>query len=279
MKCIFPAILFALFLSNTLAGQGRAPAPKYNIPDLNKRATLLVRPTLPDLVMMEELDGKTISVRIVVDQSGNALSARAPITYSPTVRLAAEQAALESKFEPLVVKGKAERYFGSLQYSFVYDRMDWFAFGTALESVHSFDNLSVAPVAARLTIRWAEEKTKLADIDTLKDVNERIKAIAGMIAHFKSKLGTRESWLFSAGVVVRNATFWSMVGGRIDRNELQTAIAKIVSITKNIPPDIPGEFVENLKSISGYKIDPEMSEEDLRKAIFELQMKVRNYPQ
>lgn len=278
MKNSLVSLALVLFLAAISAAQGREKPPKYNIPDLNKRATLFVKPSLPDSLLMEELDGKTIPVRIVVDRNGNAESVNVPIGYSELVRTAVEQAARDSKFEPYIIKGKAERYIGHLQYSFAYEKMDWFAFGTALESVHNFDNLSVSPVAAKLTVRWADEKAKLQAIDDLKDIDERIKTIASMIAHFRSKLSGKEQWLFSTAVVVRNATFWGMVGGRIDRAELQSALEKIAAVTENAPPEIPQEFVDALKLMSQYKVTPELSEQKLRQEIMKLSMNLRNYP-
>jgi hypothetical protein len=137
-------VLVVCFAASAVAQTAPAP-PKFGVPDINKRATLLVKPAVSDALLFGELDGKTIVVKTVVDASGNVESATAPIGFSEEARAAAELAARESKFEPLIVKGKAERYTGTLQYSFAYDKMDWWAFGTMLESVHNFDNISVAP--------------------------------------------------------------------------------------------------------------------------------------
>lgn len=263
-----------------VAGVAQAPpeAPKYSVPDLQKRATLFIKPAVPDVLLMDELDGKTIVVRVLVDASGNVEVANATLGFSEQARLAAEQAARESKFEPLVVRGKAERYAGTLNYSFAYEKMDWWAFGTMLESVHNFDNISVAPVADKLTIRWAEEKSQLAAIDRVKDIDERIKTIASMIAHFRSKLTGRDRWLFSAAVAVRNVTFWPMAMEKIDRVALQNGLAAISTLTNDAPPAIPAEFVDAIRQMAAYKIDPTMDESKLRDEIMKFSMGLRNYP-
>lgn len=280
MKDILVPLALVILLAATASSQEQKQTkpPKFQIPDLNKRTTLFIKPSLPDSLLMEELDGKTISVKIVVDRDGNSESVSVPIGYSELVATAVEQAARDTKFEPFVIKGKAERYFGHLQYSFAYEKMDWFAFGTALESVHNFDNISVSPVAAKLTVRWADEKAKLEAIDKLKDIDQRIKTIASMIGHFRSKLSGKEQWLFSVGVVVRNATFWGMVGGKIERKELQPALEKVETVTGNAPPEIPQEFVDALKQMSKYKVDMAMGERELRQEITKLAMSLRNYP-
>lgn len=277
MRRLVPSLLAMLF---TVASFGQKPdtPPRYNIPDLNKRATVLITPTVSDKVLFNELDGKTISLRVVVDSDGNVESVVPPAGFSEEARTASEHAARESKFQPLVVNGKAERYFGHLLYSFAYEKMDWFAFGTALESVHNFDNISVGPVAAKLTVRWAEEKARLEAIDSLKDINERIRTIAGMIDHFESKLSGRNKWLFKTAVVVRNATFWGMVGGRIDRPKLQSALGKISEVLIDIPPQMPEEFLTALRTLAEYKVDAEMGERELRQEIAKLQSGLRYYP-
>lgn len=278
MKNGIVSVTLLLVLAAATTGQKAPIPPKYQIPDLNKRSTLFIKPSLPDSLLMEELDGKTISVRIVVDTNGNAESVNVPIGYSDLVRTAVEQAARDSKFEPFAVKGKPEKYFGHLQYSFAYEKMDWFAFGTALESVHNFDNISVSPVAAKLTVRWAEEKEKLEAIDALKDVNERIKTIAAMIGHFGNKLSGKDRWLFKTAVVVRNATFWGMVGGPIDRDNLRTALKNIASVAENVPAEIPRVFVDDLKKMSEFTFDPAIGERELRRELAKLSMHLRNYP-
>jgi hypothetical protein len=278
MKNGLATFAFLMAFASVTMGQKAPTPPKYQIPDLNKRATLFVEPSLPDSLLMEELDGKTVSIRVVVDTDGNAEFVNVPIGYSELVRTAVEQAARDSKFEPFSVKGKRERYFGHLQYSFAYEKMDWFAFGTALESVHNFDNISVSPVAAKLTVRWADEKARLEAIDKLKDIDERIKTIAAMIGHFGTKLSGKDQWLFKTAVVVRNATFWGMVGGPIERESLRKALKDIDRVTKDVPADIPQEFIENLKKISEFTFDPAIGERELRQELMKLSMSLRNYP-
>lgn len=203
MKYSLLPLAAVLFLTVLSVAQ-ESDKPKYSIPDLNKRTTLLVKPSLPDSLLMEELDGKTISVQVVVDVDGNAQSVSVPIGYSELVRTAVETAARDTKFEPYLINGRRERYFGHLQYSFAYEKMDWFAFGTALESVHNFDNLSVSPVAAKLTVRWSDEKARLEAIDRLTDIDKRIETIAQMISHFRSKLSGKDQWLFNVAVSQRD---------------------------------------------------------------------------
>lgn len=263
----FAAIAFA---------QSPTKPPGFSVPDINKRATSLVKPAVPDALLFGELDGRSIMVKVVVDAAGNVESAKATMEFSEEARGLAEQAARESKFEPFLVNGKPERHTGMLYYSFAYEKMDWWGFGTMLASVHNFDNLSVAPVVEKLTVRWAEEKVRLAEVDTYRDVNERIKALGWTIGHFRSKLTGKDQWLFNAAIAVRNVTFWTLAQEGTNREELQAALLAIKPIVESAPPEIPREFVGALKRLSEYKVDPAMEEEQLRRGLMRLALDLRN---
>src|SRR5687767_1319656 len=182
---------FLFFLSLLVLSAVAAPAqepPKFSVPDLNARATFLAKPTYPDDPALLVADGTTIILKVVVDASGNVRSAQCSSTCPPLLEGAFEKAALESKFAPLIVTGEAVIYEGTLLYPIAFEKIDWYMFGAALESVHSFDNISVEPVAAKLTGQWADERSRLRAVDSEKDINLRIKTLVEMIDHFRRKL-------------------------------------------------------------------------------------------
>ena len=78
---------------------------------------------------------------------------------------AAELAAMTSKFKPLEINGRAVRYDGILLYSFVVNHVNWYGFGTALESTRQFDNISFGPAAQILSNDFAKEKARLVALD------------------------------------------------------------------------------------------------------------------
>ncbi len=279
MKRILICLALVLLISSTLCGQGAKERKRFRVPDINGRATLLVKPVYTDSEAVLEADGKTLGLKVVVDTNGNVISATCSTACPAGLRNALERAAMESKFSPLIVGGELVSYEGLLLYSIAVERMDWFKFGTALESVHNFDNISAAPVAAQLTNQWGEEKARLLAIDSEKDVNVRIRTIAEIIDHFKKKLDVKEGWIFSSAVAVRNITFWLQTDSAIDRAALQEGFARISKVAKTAPAEIPREFVDGLILVSEFKIDPEMSDRDLRKEIFKLSAStLRNYP-
>lgn len=271
------AALLMMISSYVVLGQSPERKPRPRVPDINGRATLIVKPEYTSAAALDA-DSSTLPLKVVVDVNGNVISAQCSLDTPSSLKAATEAAAMASKFAPLILNGQAVEYEGILLYSIAIARVNWFRFGTALASAHNFDNISVAPVAAGLTNEYAEERARLNDIDNEKNVNERIKKIGAEIGHFKKKLKGKEQWIFSTAVAVRNATFWTMAGERINRTELQTALAKISTAVDSAPAEIPKEFVDALKEIAAYKIDPEIDERKLRQDIFKLQAKLDSPP-
>ena len=274
-KCLLP-ITIVFLLAASVHGQEAKPKSRYKVPDINAMATLLVKPEF-DGVAAFDADGTTLVVKVAVDTEGNAISAQCSATCPASLKAAAEHAALNSKYAPLIVRGVAIEYEETLMYSVAYERMDWFNFGTAIESTHIFDNITLAPMAAQLTNRWADEKARLLAIDREKDINKRIAAIEQMIAHFKAQLKGKDNWLFSAGAAMRNVTFW-LHTGPIEKDELQAAITRIAAVADAAPPEVPKEFVTVLKEISEHKVNTELTDRELRQEIAKLASKLRNYP-
>jgi protein TonB len=60
----------------------------------------------------------TVSVKIVIDESGNVISAEA-VSGHPLLRAAAVAAAREAQFAPTVYNGSAVKVSGVLTYNFV----------------------------------------------------------------------------------------------------------------------------------------------------------------
>jgi TonB family protein len=100
-----------------------SPEPKPSptqLPDagiLNSRAINLPKPTYPTAARQEGASGPVI-VKVVIDENGNVVSAKA-IRGHPLLRSAAEAAAIQSKFTPFSLEGKTTKASGIILYSFV----------------------------------------------------------------------------------------------------------------------------------------------------------------
>jgi hypothetical protein len=250
---------------------------EYSVADLNGRATLLIRPTLPGDVMISR-DGTTATLKVYVDENGSVLSAKCSLRCPVDVAPAAEAAASASKFRPLIIDGMAVKYSGFLLYTIAVQRVDWYRFGGALYSTYIFDNLSLGPVAAILTTKFADEKGKLQDLDNGVDLATRWKTIEAVRDSIKTKLSGKDTWWFTLGMTLREATAPFQSDRKLNRAEIQQALSNLGKFVESAPAEIPRKSVENLKILSEYKIDAAMSAQDLNRAIYEMASAIRPEP-
>ena len=249
------------------------------VPDINGRSIHLVKPAFPDTAVVTGADGDTIGLKVIVDESGNVISAQCSLSCHPFLKDAAELAAMTSKFKPLLVKGRAVRYEGTLLYSFVVNRVNWFGFGTALESTRQFDNISFGPVAQILASEFNTEKERLLalDADGGVDYDARQKGIAEVESSIKSKLKGTDLWHFELGMAIRRVTFWSMAG-RIDRREMQKSLEELAPFVASAPEGISKQLTEDLQAFSKFRIPTDMSDRDLIHAIYDMSRKIPHDP-
>ncbi len=269
-------LISTLFFAASCVAQNAPLRPA--VPDINGRATLLVKPEHSDAVGAFAADSNTLAVKVVVDATGIPVTAVCSATCHPAMKQAAERAALASRFEPLIAGGRAVEYEGTLLYTIAIKAIDWFRFGTALQSVLNFDNISVGPVAQFLTPEFAVEKARLTEIDQEKNVDERIRKIGAEIDHFTKRLSGKDRWIFMVGLATRNVTFWTMAGERIDREALRRSLKQVGILADGAPTEISKEFVSSLREISEFKFGPEIGERELRQEITKLSAKLRSYP-
>src|SRR5215813_8091451 len=106
---LIASILLILSIINVYSQEKNAESRVFAVPDVNGRATLLVRPSLSGEAMLDN-DGTTLTLKIVVEENGNVLSANCSATCPAAVVGPAEVAAKASKFRPLIVDGQAVKY-------------------------------------------------------------------------------------------------------------------------------------------------------------------------
>jgi hypothetical protein len=255
----------------------QTPTPLPIAPDLNVRATALVKPDFPQTATAAAADGQAVNVLVVVDEAGNVISAKCSADCHPMLKDAAEIAAATSKFRPLLDKnGQAIKYQGTLLYTFVVDRVDWYRFGTAFESVRQFDNISVTPLAQILATRYADERSRLLALDTKgTELETRWKVMREVESSLKTKLKKGELWRFEIGMALRLVTFWTTAAEQTNRNELRAAIERLQDIIAAAPSDIPTTTIEALTKVSKYQVPDELPERELRQAIISMTRGIR----
>ena len=107
------------------AGGGAPPPapPKKVIPKqisggvLNGKATSLPKPPYPPAARAVRASG-AVSVQVLIDESGNVVSASA-VSGHPLLRAAAAQAARGAKFSPTMLSGQPVKVSGVITYNFV----------------------------------------------------------------------------------------------------------------------------------------------------------------
>jgi TonB family protein len=96
------------------------PAPNsklVNVGIINSRAISLTKPKYPAEAKAANASGE-VRVQVVIDKEGNVTSANA-VSGDPLLRESAVNAALTSKFNPILVNGKAVEVTGALVYNFI----------------------------------------------------------------------------------------------------------------------------------------------------------------
>ena len=267
-------LLSAIFLLSTLTVVlGQDPELEkeqvYTAPDLNARATLLVKPEIPSDAALKA-DGETLSVRVNVDGDGNVVSAKCSPDCPKAIAGLAEAAAMASKFRPLIVNGKSAKYDGTLLYSIALEKVNWLRFAYGLQSTYVFDNLSLTPIAAMLTNEFAAERAKLQALDQGVELAVRWKTIKEVRESIKGKLQGKDGWWFELGFAVRKVSWQFQSDKKLDLNEVQTAISNLSKFVDSAPSDLSPQVIENLRKLSTYKIDPAMPPREVYQALTKL---------
>jgi len=273
-KGLLYSFIVTVLLHTAVTGQ--TSTPRISVPDINGMAISLVKPAFPETAVAAQADGSAVSLFVAVDENGNVISAKCSLNCHPMLKDAAELAASTSKFKPLIKDGQAVKYDGILLYSFVVDRIDWFRFGTSLESVRQFDNITAGPAAQILSTKFAQEKTQLLSLDGKGvDLETRWKVIREVEGLLKEKLTGGDLWRFEIGMALRRVTFWTMAGERTDRAQLQTAIDNLPKFIAGAPEGVSERTIEALTAVSKYRVPAELPERELRQAISNMTRSIR----
>jgi hypothetical protein len=275
MKRTLLSAIIALTTLITALGQDTGDKERvYSVPDINGRATLLIQPEIPSDVSLKA-DGNTLIVMVVVDLNGNVVSAKCSLTCPEAAAGPAEMSAKASKFRPLIINGRAVKYDGTLMYTIALGKVNWFRFAMALQSTYIFDNLSLGPVGAMLTNEYAVERSKLQDLDRGVELAFRWKTIESVRNSIRGKLQGNDAWWFDLGFAMREVTSPFQSDKKLDLNEVQEAISNLGKFVESAPSDVPPSIVENLQTLSTYRIDPAMPAQEAQRAISKLASGIR----
>lgn len=127
MKKLLPIIssIFLFFFFQTAFAQNKTLRQK-KVPQTivscgicNQKALSLPKPEYPKAGTFVNVSGK-VNVQILIDEKGNVIEAKA-VSGHPLLKPTSEKAALQAKFEPLLLSGNPVKVRGLIVYNFVPD--------------------------------------------------------------------------------------------------------------------------------------------------------------
>ncbi len=126
-----------------------------------------------------------------------------------------------------------------------------------------------------LTNEFAGERSKLRELDHGVELGVRWKTIEGVRDSIRRKLQGTNIWWFDLGFAMREVTSPFQSDKKLDLSEVQAAISNLVKFVESAPSEVPPATVENLRTLSTYKIAPAMPPLEVRKTIFKLASAIR----
>ncbi len=100
----------------------------------------------------------TVSVLVLIDEYGNVVEANANSGH-PFLRPVSIKAALQSKFEPLILGGNPVRVRGSIVYNFIPQKWNWLEIGYTLG--YGSNYYSIKTLLETLPFEYEEERQLL----------------------------------------------------------------------------------------------------------------------
>ncbi len=194
-KIAFLMFLVLAFGLSTVSAQTAVPS-KISGGVLNGKATSLPKPAYPAAARAVNASG-AVNVQVTIDEQGNVVSATA-VSGHPLLRQAAEQAAVEAKFNPMLLSGQPVSVTGVLVYNFVGETnsTDWTNKGVFLgiaESKGLERRINLPP-------EFTSEVEKLNSLAGLSAEEQKIQ-VSSIISSIKSKLNAADSWRLEFGLL------------------------------------------------------------------------------
>jgi TonB family protein len=196
-------LLFCFLITFTALAQEAKPAEAEKV--INGKAISLPKPEYPAAAKAVRASG-TVSVKIVTDEEGNVIEAKGENGH-PSLREAAEQAALLAKFTPTLIDGKKVKVSGIITYNFVPKpgsnnpslnyKFTWWGFGLHVGNSNFYD---LKQDADWIKISHTDERNKLVEIIFSKAKDKLVE----FGKTFSTKLVAKSisEWEFNAGFAV-----------------------------------------------------------------------------
>jgi TonB family protein len=216
----------------------RCPKPKIiSFGVLNGKALNLAKPEYPSIGKHARIYG-TVTVSVLIDEEGNVESAKV-ISGHPLLRYASAQAALQSKFEPLILSECPVKVSGAIIYNFLPKTWNWLEVGYALGNNYGWGYYSLDKVKSLLPYGYEDEKQLLQLFEN--DFANRDGVVQTVIRSIESKLNNKNRWLFSVGL-----TLAAVSQARL---EMRQSAQNLNLLIQNVPDNISEKLLSDLRRI------------------------------
>lgn len=266
-------IAFLMFLTlglglSTVSAQTEMPTvKKISGGVLNGKALSLPKPAYPAAARAVNASG-AVNVQVTIDEQGNVVSATA-VSGHPLLRRAAEQAALEAKFNPTLLSGQPVSVTGVLVYNFVgssnesgekpLPNQKWLIDGFLLGVSESRG----IPGRISLPAEFSSEQEQLDALVKLSSEEQKIQ-LPSIISLIKSKLNAADLWRFEFGLA-KGKTF----GNFSDDVAILLNLAKFKELAANRVESIQQYEINQAVELAKYADKGSLTAED-KQAILSL---------
>lgn len=196
---------------------------------LNGKATSLPIPAYPAAARAVNASG-AVNVKVEINEQGNVISATA-VSGHPLLRQAAEQAAVEAKFNPTFLSGQPVSVSGVLVYNFVGSSNEtgekpstaqkWTLDGVLL----GFAETNGMRGKISLPAEFSSEQEQLSMLAKLSPEEQKVQVLP-IISNIKSRLNAADLWRFEFGLAKGR-----IFGNLNDDNSILTNLAKFKELS------------------------------------------------
>jgi len=273
-------------------GDDRQPPKEIIGGVLNAKASSLPKPVYPEAAKAVKASGE-VRVKILVDESGNVISAEA-ISGHPLLRAAAVSAASSAKFSPTILSGNPVKVAGTISYNFVpdppidpnekgmlaeipsADRDKIWALGAMFAFVQNADSEIVrlmgdeqefydilTDLSKDLSPNMEQYKPLLGKLDS-KDLAVRSEGSREFLKMIRKDFSQAQNWQIDIGEqvgflmaeVLRQKVQYIKSGVAFDENQIRIHLRRLSDLITSAPPDALPSVKEKFRRIASFAETP-----------------------
>ncbi len=208
---------------------------------LNGRAIDLVKPEYPKTAKAVNAYG-TVSVLVLIDETGGIVKAEAQNGH-PFLRTAAVKAALQSKFEPIILSSDTPiKATGVIVYNFVAGQWNWLEIGYALSYDSNYYSIKI--LSETLPFDCEAERQLLNQTPIFDE--SRPQTIETIISLIRQRLANQPKfyWLFETGTALAKVR-----QNHPAKETFTQDFQNLKFLVQNPPPETNERLIERLQKI------------------------------